>query len=83
MTEYRLEARIEREPSWELMVFCLVTVGWKEEPPEEPDLREAALTIETAIVAGTRGAGQMRSETPSLRRARDEQYGAVGGSVVS
>lgn len=80
MTEYRLLARIEREPSCELMVFWRVTVGWKEEPPEEFEVREG---IERAMVARTQGAGQMRSLTPGLRRARDEQYGAAGGSVVS
>ena len=76
---------MEREPSCELMVFCLVTEGWKEEPPEELEVREALFSIETAIVARTRGAGQMQSRTSEaldLRRARDEQYGAAAGSVV-
>ena len=38
VTEYRFEARMERLPSCELIVFCRDT-GWKEDP-EEVEARE-------------------------------------------
>jgi len=47
VTEYRLDARIEREPSCELIVFCRVICG--KEFPDDVDVREGACS-ETAIL---------------------------------
>lgn len=64
MTEYRFEARIEREPSWELMVFCLTMGGL--EVAEDADVREV-LSIETAMMtvedALWEGGGSERART--------------------
>lgn len=43
---------MEREPSWELIVFCLVT-GMKLEP-DDVDARDGVFSRETAIVGESR-----------------------------
>lgn len=48
MTEYRFDARTERPPSWEDMVFCRET-GIKDEE-EEVEARDGAWSMETAMV---------------------------------
>lgn len=47
VTEYRLEARTERPPSCELIVFCRDT-GWNEDP-DEVDAREGVWRSVVAI----------------------------------
>ena len=42
MTEYRFEARIERDPSCELMVFCLDMATY-DDPAEEVDALEGGV----------------------------------------
>ena len=49
MTEYLFDARIEREPSCELMVFCRLTCG--KEEPDEVDARDGLCGIVAAIPA--------------------------------
>ena len=51
VTEYRFEARIERDPSWELIVFCRLTCG--KEEPEEVDALDGVCSIVAAIAAET------------------------------
>ncbi len=46
VTEYRFEARIERDPSCELIVFCRVICG--KEDPEEVEVREGG-SMDTAM----------------------------------
>jgi len=48
VTEYRFEARIERDPSVELIVLCL-TMGWRDEP-DEAEVRAGLCSIETAMM---------------------------------
>ena len=47
VTEYRFEARMERLPSCELMVFCRDT-GWKDDP-DEVEAREGVWRRVVAI----------------------------------
>ena len=49
VTEYLLDARIEREPSWELIVFCLVT--GMIEVPDEFDVLDAEFAM-TSVHCG-------------------------------
>ena len=60
MTEYRFEARIEREPSCELIVFWRLTCG--KEEPEEVEAREGVCSIVAAIAAEAAVDMQSRAE---------------------
>lgn len=66
---------MERDPSCELMVFCLVT-GTKEEP-EEVELREGVWSIETAI------AGVFQTATSSLVLRRWLSRARSGRNAIS
>ena len=48
VTEYLFDARIEREPSCELIVFCLVTGTM--DGSEDVEAREVLRSIETAML---------------------------------
>ena len=49
MTEYLFEVRIERVPSWELIVFCRFK-GMPDEVAEPEDARDGVCSIEAAML---------------------------------
>lgn len=49
MTEYLFEVRIERVPSWELIVFCRFK-GMPDEVAEPEDARDWVCSIEAAML---------------------------------
>ena len=48
VTEYLFDARMDREPSCELMVFCLVMGTY--DPPDELEARDGVCSIDTAML---------------------------------
>lgn len=58
MTEYLFEVRMERVPSWELIVFCRFK-GMPDEVAEPEDARDGVCSIEAAMLLLCRLSGEI------------------------